>query len=506
MILDHPRRVSVERCINIHDFSVSCIIFSTIRRINLTEYRLIEESIRKQLSFFFTRQEIDLLAHKTKFVQRTGLLGGFTFLCLLAFNTDALAFESLNDLTVKLELDHGICIKKQSLDGRFNQYAVSFLTTALSELFNKQLADGKSLLMSCDQFKRILIKDSVCFQVDKSLSTYYPGSGGSGSAASVRVQFEYDLVSGKIVDLSLNAFNDQDATNSALTLDVVREGDLVIRDLAYMHFSVLQGILRNLGDFLCRLQANKHVYQLQGKKIVELDFSRIVRSMTSAGIDKFEEKVFLDRQMTLQVRLFVYLLPEMVYQERMRKANLNAQKKGRQVGKEFKARARLNLLITSASDKLLDIENAWKAYKLRWQIELVFKTWKSLWKIDKIKKVKKERLECYIYAKLFIIVLSLNMLWITHNLMRGFYGKNLSFYKALKTWMKSLDRFKQAFFNGTEAVTNFLIKFLELSSRKHLLEKRKNGNYSPEIVQGIFTLRFGGELIPSCDMISAATA
>ncbi|MDD2467541.1 MAG: transposase [Desulfobulbus sp.] len=195
-----------------------------------------------------------------------------------------------------------------------------------------------------------------------------------------------------------------------------------------------------------------------------------------------------------------------VYQERMRKANLNAQKKGRQVGKEFKARARLNLFITSASDELLDIEKAWKAYTLRWQIELVFKTWKSLWKIDKVKKVKKDRLECYIYSKLFIIVLSMNMLWITHNLMRGLYGKNLSFYKALKTWMKSLDRFKQVFFNGMEAVTSFMRKFIELSCRKHLLEKRKNGNYSPEIVQDIFTLRFGGELMPSCDIISAATA
>nr|WP_321469248.1 hypothetical protein [uncultured Desulfobulbus sp.] len=132
------------------------------------------------------------------------MLGGFTFLCLLAFNSDALAFESLNDLTVKLELDHAICIKKKSLDERFNQHAVSFLTAALSELFNKQLSEGKSLLMSCDQFARILIKDSVCFQIDQSLSKYYPGSGGSGSAASVRIQFEYDLVSGRIVDLSLN--------------------------------------------------------------------------------------------------------------------------------------------------------------------------------------------------------------------------------------------------------------------------------------------------------------
>ena len=86
------------------------------------EYLLIEESISKQLHCFFTEQEIDLLAHKSKFVQRSGLLGGFTFLCLLAFNSDALAFESLNDLTIKLELDHDICIKKQKWLSSFGQF------------------------------------------------------------------------------------------------------------------------------------------------------------------------------------------------------------------------------------------------------------------------------------------------------------------------------------------------------------------------------------------------
>ncbi|WP_205623659.1 hypothetical protein [Desulfogranum japonicum] len=48
----------------------------------------------------------------------------------------------------------------------------------------------------------------------------------------MRIQFEYDLLSGQIVDLSLNAFNDQDTTISTRTLDVIGEGNLVIRDLA----------------------------------------------------------------------------------------------------------------------------------------------------------------------------------------------------------------------------------------------------------------------------------
>jgi len=281
-----------------------------------------------------------------------------------------------------------------------------------------------------------------------------------------------------------------------MTLDVVHEGDLIIRDLAYMHIAALEGILSRLGNFLCRLQANRQVYQLRNGKIVELDFPKIVQSMVKYPVDKIEEIVFLDKLMTLEVRLFIYLLPLDVYQERIRKANLNAKKKGRQLSKEFKARARLNLFITSASEEILDIETAWKAYTLRWQIELGFKVWKSLWKIDKVKKVKKERLECYIWSKLFIIILSLRVLWITHGLMCGCFGSSLSFYKATKTLISSFrDKLKVLLIGDTTTAVQFIMDFLDLSLRRHLREKKKGGNNSSEILFNIFRLRHDGEVV-----------
>ncbi|HHD56289.1 MAG TPA: hypothetical protein ENK89_01240 [Desulfobulbaceae bacterium] len=230
--------------------------------------------------------------------------------------------------------------------------------------------------------------------------------------------------------------------------------------------------------------------------MVELDFSEIVQSMEKFQVDKIEEKVFLDKLMTLEVRLFIYLLPLDVYRERIRKANLNAKKKGRQLSKEFKARARLNLFITSASEDVLDIETAWKAYTLRWQIELGFKVWKSLWKIDKVKKVKKERLECYIWSKLFIIVLSLRVLWITHGLMCSRFGCSLSFYKATKTLISSFrNNLKEVLIGGTSSAVQFIMDFLDLSLRRHLREKKKGGNNAPEILFNIFRLRCDGEVV-----------
>ena len=389
----------------------------------------------------------------------------------------------MNDLTIDLACNYEIDISKQALHERFNDKAVLFLTAALEKLLNKQLL-GKVKFRACDEFKRFLIKDSVCFQVDESLAADYPGSGGSGSKTNVRIQFEYDLLNGVIIDLSLNAFNDQDARDSTATLHLVEEGDLIVRDLAYMHLDTLQGIVKKLGHFLCRLNTQRKVYQEQNGELVELDFAAIAKSMREHNIRQNEELVWLGKKKDLQVRLFFFLLPQSVY---------NARKKGRQLTDEYKARAALNIFITSAPAESIDLETVWNIYSLRWQIELTFNIWKSICKIDKVKKVKKNRLECYIWAKLLMIVLCWRVAWFTATLLDRYYGKTLSFFKAFKTLMHDMSSIEQMFTDRMMTPGRYLIDFLKLSSKKHILEQKDMHNYSPEVLVSSLTIRTGME-------------
>ena len=166
----------------------------------------------------------------------------------------------------------------------------------------------------------------------------------------------------------------------------------------------------------------------------------------------------------------------------MRKANKNARKKGHQVSNGYKARAALNIFVTSVPVELISLDTAWKIYSLRWQIELTFKIWKSICKIDKVKKVKKDRLECYIWAKLLMIVLCWRIVWITAKLLDQYYRKSLSFFKAFKTLLHDMIRVEQMFFDRKEPLGTYLVDFLQLSRKKHILEKKKLCNYSPEVL------------------------
>ena len=437
---------------------------------------------------FFSKEELNQLAIDAGFVQRSSKLNGSIFLDLIVFHSSNLKDQSLNDLSGILKEEYLVEITKQSLHERFNASALIFLKDTLEGMLQKQLDCSRLSFVDLKPFNRILLKDSTCFQIDESLTEYYPGSGGSGSSASVRIQFEYDILSGKINDLSVNAFNDQDAKDSVATIELTEKGDLIIRDLAYMSFEVLEYITNNMRYFLCRANPNAYLYEFKAGEYVKIDFTEITKYMQKLGIDVLEKEVYLFRQKKrLKVRLILHMLPSNEIAKRLRKARKNNLSKGGDgnLSKEYIARASLNLFITNANQNLIPTKNVWKLYRLRWQIELIFKTWKSICDLEKVKKVKKHRLECYIYSKLIIIVLGWQILWRTACQLFDKEGKALSFLKATKTLLgRKIRELRQIFFLRNESIKAFMMKFYDLSRTNHLLEKRKEEPTSIELLLG----------------------
>lgn len=446
-------------------------------------FQNLAESLDVQIEPFFSPEEIEKLARDSNFVQRKGKINGQIFLDLIVFNRESLKDESLNDLSIKVDHKFGIDIEKQSLHDRFNKYALAFLSMALEELLKNQLP-SESILKNIKGFNRILIKDSVCFQIDESLVKYYKGSGGSGSKAAMRIQLEYDILNGKINDLSINAFNDQDASDSIATIEKTEKGDLIIRDLAYMSLEVLKKVAKKLAFFLCRLNTNVNVYEIKDEKYVKLNFKKIANHMKKREMSVMEKEVYLGHKDKFKVRLMIYLMPEEEYAKRIRNAKKNNKKKGRgNLSDEFKARASLNLFITNTSSEQIPKENAWSLYRLRWQIELMFKVWKSICCIDKVKKVKKHRLECYVLSKLIFIVLGWQILWKIASQMFVHAGKAMSYYKAFKTLLRTkLEQLRQVIMFDMQSINNFMVKFYNISIKNHLLEKKKDLPTSLELL------------------------
>ncbi|KZD27972.1 Mobile element protein [Bacillus cereus] len=68
---------------------------------------------------------------------------------------------------------------------------------------------------------------------------------------------------------------------------------------------------------------------------------------------------------------------------------------------------------------------------MRWQIEILFKTWKSFFQIHHCKKIKIERLQCHLYGQLIAILLCSSIMFQMRQLLLMKKKRELSEYKAI---------------------------------------------------------------------------
>lgn len=373
---------------------------------------------------YFTAEEINQLAEESGFVQRcTSKIDGTIFLNLILANRESLKYQSLDRMCISLSQDFNVEMKKQSLHERFNNTAVEFLKKALEKLLTKQVIKEK-LIANINGFSRILIKDSTCFQISENLKGVFPGCGGTGSDASVRIQFEFEILSGSISDLKMTAYTTQDATDSTTTVEKIKPGELIIRDLGYIHNGFLQKVIEKGAFFGCRLHPSCDVYEMKGQEKVLLDFVELRAFMVNHNIGFLEKEVIIGVDEPVCVRLIVSLLPDEIAAQRITRLTEKQRRKGRsQLSKKYAARCFFNLFVTNASKDQIPKEALCTLYKFRWLIELVFKTWKSTWRIHEIKKVNEYRFRCYVYAKLIMIIVSWKLTWClinnTNKIVRG---------------------------------------------------------------------------------------
>ncbi|MEC2550343.1 transposase, partial [Bacillus tropicus] len=115
-------------------------------------------------------------------------------------------------------------------------------------------------------------------------------------------------------------------------------------------------------------------------------------------------------------------------------------------------------------------------YSLRWQIEIIFKTWKSLFQIHDWQNIKRERLECHIYGKLIAIFLCSSTMFKMRELLLRKKQKELSEYKAMYIIKDYFLLFHQALHKNTQELSKILLRLFNLLQRNgrksHRYEKK----------------------------------
>ncbi len=114
---------------------------------------------------------------------------------------------------------------------------------------------------------------------------------------------------------------------------------------------------------------------------------------------------YIGKDKKLFTRVIMYRLTEKQLRERMKKQVYTESKKGITYSEKSKRLAGMNLYVTNTPWEIVPMEQIHSVYSLRWQIEIIFKTWISLFQIHHWQHIKQERLECHVYGKLIAIFL-----------------------------------------------------------------------------------------------------
>ena len=161
--------------------------------------------------------------------------------------------------------------------------------------------------------------------------------------------------------------------------------------------------------WLTRLKTNTKIYNKKGKA---LDLIKLLKDKKSSQIDM---NIKLGKKCQLPCRLLALAIPEEVANKRRRKIRKEGKREGITPTKMRLQMASWNIFITNIPAELVTFQEALILVRVRWQIELLFKLWKSHGKIDEWRTENEWRILSELYAKLLVMIIQhwliLTSLW-----------------------------------------------------------------------------------------------
>lgn len=295
-----------------------------------------------------------------------------------------------------------LTLSKQALWERLTVRAAAFLQAVLAACIGRVAQPpDRPLPAVLRPFGRVLLQDSTTLKLSARLAAFFPGSANQRGTKNgqLKIQSIYDLVSQRFVAFGLSGFRRNDQAAAGDVLNVLRPGDLVLRDLGYFVVRSLEQIQQAGGFFLSRLRLDTSLWDASGHQ--PLDLLKLLRRH-----GQLDRAVRLGQEHKLAVRLVAVKLPAAVAAERRRRAKQNRDRRCRPNARHL-ALLGWAIFITNVPREKMSARAVAQVYGLRWRVETIFKAWKSHFRLTEVPCGGALALEAMIYARLiFVTVLA----------------------------------------------------------------------------------------------------
>jgi hypothetical protein len=309
--------------------------------------------------------------------------------------------RATHDDLAEVAADLGVDITPDALGRRLGPAACACLQEVLRQALHHAIAAQPAALPLLRRFAGVYVQDASTVGLPAGLADLLPGCGGGTApgqgAAALKLLPRLELTTGALEAVALLPGKGSERADE-LAWAPLPAGALLLEDLGFFDLGRLRHYHEQGAYFLSRLPGRVAVWDGPGHKSLLAEF---LRRQAAPALDA---EVELGAEARLRVRLVAERVPEAVARKREERLRRRASKKGRKVSADGLELCRWDVLVTNVPGWLLSAREAQVLRRVRWQVELVFKVWKSEGRIDESRGRKPYRVLCEVLAKLLAMV------------------------------------------------------------------------------------------------------
>jgi hypothetical protein len=341
----------------------------------------------------------DQAARDSGFIRRVRTLTGAAFVQSLVFGWLADPAAAVSGLTQSA----AACaapLSRQGLDQRFTPAAADCLRRVLAAALSTLVAADAAAVPILARFCGVYLWDSTTITLPDVLATLWPGCGGrvaTNTRAALKVHLRWEFTTGAFDWLTLTDGRTSDRA-AAAAAPRLPPGALRLADLGYFSLTLLPLLIAQRVFILCRFPAQPLVFvgDQPGKAVGDW--------LARATDDRVDRAVTLGAAARVPCRLLATRVDAATAAQRRRRWRTEAKREGHTVRASRLALAAWDAWLTTVPADCLTLDEAGVLIGLRWQIELVFKQWKSGGQVDQSRSRQPYRVLTEVYAKLLAML------------------------------------------------------------------------------------------------------
>lgn len=349
-------------------------------------------ALRRSLRKLFSKSHLQDLARQSGAVvrQRKTQITALFWTLVLGFGVGR--HRTLVDMRRAYKKAAGHRLVPSSFYDRFTPGLVKMLKLAAAEVLDNAPGVGRTLRGHLAKFRDVILTDSTVVRLHDMLEKTYPACRTNHTRAALKAHAIISVTGAGKQSIKVTAERKHDGPIFRVGEWVT--GKLLLFDLGYFRFQLFSCITRNGGFFLTRLKSNCNPEVVALNKVHRGRAVPMVGRKMREVIDSLQREVF-DVQVTVRFKNRRYAGKQRFATQTLRVVGVRDQDEGQ-----------YHLYITNIPPEKLAAEDIQATYAARWLIELLFKEWKSRYRLADMPSRKRVVVETLLYASLVTLMVS----------------------------------------------------------------------------------------------------